>query len=596
MRSLLLCLLLTSFGLMHAINKDEQGHYLIASPQDLVDFSAIVNGGESDVPALMTADIDMTGVAYTPIGASASPYIGTFDGQGFTIDHLTVSVIGDGHGIFGYVDGATIRNLTAGSGNRVSGGVFVGGIVGDKVGSGTLTIDACGHEGMVVGSAQNAAAIVGCVHAGNLVISRCYNTGSVQGNRESAIFCGWFGGSSSAITDSYNTGTLVSGVDGQNYLWRSSPSATNVYDVQGRQGAISVTPADIESGALTWRLNGCSTDGVFRQNIDVAPRDSHPTVSSRHAVVYACGHLKCDGTPANGTTMTFLNTNTTTYDSHQYDEGICKVCGNVDEEYLYPDAQGYYELSTPYALRWFAAYVNASPDHVALDARITADINMSGLFYEGIGSLAAPYQGEFDGGSHRITNLRINRTSDNYVGLVNVAACDAYIHDLTLGQGCTIYGNRYVGGFIGSVTGDDGDEIILDRLGFEGIVRLAGDNGGAIVGCVPNNNVVARFTACYSIGRVMGGSDCAALSGWSSRARFTNCYVQVIGRGWELGHDVSRGFTPIFHNCYAYDARQEAYGLGSFTLDEMRDGTLLKRLNDQAFDQAVGQDAHPVLH
>lgn len=596
MRSILVCLLLTTFGPMRAVNKDAWGIYLISSPQNLVDFAAIVNNGESDAPAVLTADLDMTGVAFTPIGnQSGVAYSGTFDGQGFCINRLSLTACAQGVGIFGYADGATIRNLVAGPNNRVRGNAFVGGLVGDKVGSATLTIEACGHEGMVICNGQNGAAFVGCVHAGNLVISHCYNTGRVQGGSESAIFCGWMSGSSSAISDSYNSGTITRGVDGQNYLYRSTPTVTNVYDVQGRQGAKSVSTADLQSGAFAWRLNGNSPDGVFRQNVDVDPRDNHPTTSSRHAVVYACGHLKCDGTSADGTALTYSNTNSATYDPHQFDEGICKVCHRVDEEYLYPDYEGYYRLSSPYALRWFAAYVNASTDRSGLDARITADLDMTGLSFQGIGSLASPYSGEFDGGGHTITNLSLQCADDDNIGFVNVATCDAYIHDFTLGQGCTISGHRYVGGFVGKAVGSDGDEIMLERLGFEGVVSVGADNGGAIIGCVPNNNVVTRVTSCYSTGRVNGSSDCGALSGWSSRARFINCYVRLTGRGWEQGHDVSRGFTPIFRNCYAYGAGQTGDGLGTFTLDEMHDGTLLRRLGDAAFTQTVGQDEHPVL-
>ena len=204
-----------------AINTNTDGTYLISSAEDLCEFSSLVNGGKRDLNAMLTNDISMKGYDYTPIGTNSMSYCGTFDGQGFTIDSLTISLSSNGVGIFGYIDSAHILNLTAGMANNVKGKAFVGGFVGDKIGNGTARIERCGHEGKVTGSAENAAAFVGCVHSGNLTISYCYNSGRVSGNRESAIFCGWMGGSNSSISYCYNSGTLTAGVEGSNYLYRS---------------------------------------------------------------------------------------------------------------------------------------------------------------------------------------------------------------------------------------------------------------------------------------------------------------------------------------------------------------------------------------
>ena len=207
---ILLITLLTSIS-ASAINTDTDGTYLISSAEDLCEFSALVNGGKRDLNAMLTNDISMKGSSFTPIGTSSESYCGTFDGQGFTIDSLTISLTStDGVGIFGYIDSAHILNLTTGSANDIKGKAFVGGFVGDKVGSGTARIEYCGHEGKVTGSAQNAAAFVGCVHSGSLIISYCYNSGRVTGNRESAIFSGWLSGSDSLSAVSTDTPLPVS--------------------------------------------------------------------------------------------------------------------------------------------------------------------------------------------------------------------------------------------------------------------------------------------------------------------------------------------------------------------------------------------------
>ena len=589
-------LLSASRAVAGGLESDELGAYLISSPQDLLDFSDLVNNGASGANAVLTADLDMTGYDFTPIGnAEGTSYSGTFDGAGHVIDNLNITRTGqNGVGLFGYANSATIKQLICGKGNKVQGQAFVGGIVGDKVSSGTLTLIACGHEGSVKCSAQNGAAMVGCVHSGSLVIDHCYNTGTVQGGRESAIFCGWFSGSASTISDSYNAGELTSGVDGSNYLWRSSPTMSRVFDINGRQNTTKFAQADLASGALAWKLNGNRAPGIFRQNLDTDEPDSHPVSSQLHAVVYACGTLKCDGTAATGTALTYANTNQAEYQPHLYDEGICSICGEPDAEYLYPNQQGYYPIETPQALRWFAAYVASNPAHASLDARLMADLNMRGIAFEGIGSLSAPYCGEFDGGKHTVDYLTLKKTGQNCVGFVNAANTSAWIHDITLGSHCAITGYRYVGGIVGHVGGQNGDVIRLERLGFEGTITVH-DNGGGIVGCIPNNDITALFKSCYSTGKVTGTTECGALSGWSTGARLTNCYVRVNGTGWEAGHDVVRGFSPVFHNCYAYGAKQTAEGLFSFTLTEMRNGTLLEMLADPAFKQTIGTDSCPKL-
>ena len=588
-------LLLTTLG-ASAIDKNADGTCLIRSAQDLCDFSELVNGGRRDLNALMMNDISMKGYDFTPIGTSAAGYCGTFDGGGFTIDSLTLSLTSDdGVGIFGYIDDATITGLTAGASNSIKGKAFVGGIVGDKIGSGTARIERCGHEGRVTGSAQNAAAFVGCVHSGSLVLSHCYNTGRVTGGRESAIFCGWMSGSSSAISSCYNSGTVSSGVDGSNYLYRATPTVTNVYDASGRQGSVRFTTAQRKSGALAWMLNGNAPDGSFRQNLDRedVPADDHPVLSPLHGSVYASGMLRCDGTPATSV-ATYSNTDGATYLPHEFADGLCRICRLVDEEYLYTDLEGYYELATPEALRWFAFFVNTVPGHSGEFCRITRDIDMTGTDFPGIGTGDVPFRGEIDGQGNIIGNLVMKRTGETGVGLVNVGADGLEVHDLTLAASCVITGYRYVGGFVGKVHGEGGGNVYLGNLGFEGTVNV-NDNGGGIVGCIPNNSVTAFLENCYTVGSVNGTSECGALSGWSSYARIRNCYALVKGKGWESGHDVCRGFTPRFTNCYACGATQTGSGLESFTEAEMADGTLLGLLWQGAYHQDAGTDTHPFL-
>lgn len=56
------------------LNGDYAGYYAIADKEDLQAFAAKVNAGENAVNAVLTADIDMTGEDWTPIGDTNDGY------------------------------------------------------------------------------------------------------------------------------------------------------------------------------------------------------------------------------------------------------------------------------------------------------------------------------------------------------------------------------------------------------------------------------------------------------------------------------------------------------------------------------------------
>lgn len=109
----------------------DNGVYQIGTPSELLWLADRVNGGSGNQDAVLTNDIDMTGVKWTPIGTKDKAFEwGEFDGQGYVIKNLTVSDSSlEYAGLFGYVtDHATIKNL--GVVGEFNGGEYVGGIAG----------------------------------------------------------------------------------------------------------------------------------------------------------------------------------------------------------------------------------------------------------------------------------------------------------------------------------------------------------------------------------------------------------------------------------------------------------------------------------
>ena len=89
--SLLPAVPLTASALSTTANSEGR-FYKIGSAQDLMDFAAKVNGGETTANATLTADINMSGKSWNPIGADVNkPYSGNFDGNGHSIYNLNIN-------------------------------------------------------------------------------------------------------------------------------------------------------------------------------------------------------------------------------------------------------------------------------------------------------------------------------------------------------------------------------------------------------------------------------------------------------------------------------------------------------------------------
>ena len=91
--------------------EQEDGVYQISTGAELYWFENEVNVNKKvDINAVLTADINLAGYSWTPIGTSGAIYMGSFDGQGHTISNLYQNDIGYS-GIFGQA-GARISSLT----------------------------------------------------------------------------------------------------------------------------------------------------------------------------------------------------------------------------------------------------------------------------------------------------------------------------------------------------------------------------------------------------------------------------------------------------------------------------------------------------
>ena len=273
---------------------------------------------DRSINCTLTADIDLTGKDWTPIGTSSgNSYTGTFDGGGHTITGLTITTKDQFVGLFGYLNragtvknvvmegiqitsnhmfgctggvvgyswGGTIENCSV-SGS-VSGTVYVGGVVGVQIGgsitgcSSSATVKGTVDVGGVAGQTNSSATLTACYATGNVTIEinpakniaggslvgmnagssllACYATGNVTstGSSTGKVHIGGFlGNNYTTVTACYWKNNHEQGI-GYN---KKSTEATKV-DGTGVtwQNAVDAMNTALTAGDYQWALG---TDGL----------------------------------------------------------------------------------------------------------------------------------------------------------------------------------------------------------------------------------------------------------------------------------------------------------------------------------------------
>ena len=231
---------------------------------------------ETKICVELTEDIDLSGEEWSPIGIGQGvywgslSYSGTFDGKGHTIKNLSIDNSSANFvGLFGYVLGGTIRNLTV-SGS-VKGSGHTGGIAGGADGG---TFENCanlcvvqsdstegGTTGGIIGFALNMDYV--------LIVRDCYNVGSITGRHAGGIIgqCSWH----ETISNCYNAGTVTGTANAGAIIGSySSDKISNCYYLDGsviRKGGGD--KASIAKTATEF------ADGTVRELLKAGERDKN---------------------------------------------------------------------------------------------------------------------------------------------------------------------------------------------------------------------------------------------------------------------------------------------------------------------------------
>jgi filamentous hemagglutinin family protein len=450
-----------------------------------------LDGSSGGYTALASATAN-GGLGWTPLGKAGTSFTGTFDGQNRTISGLVINRPAEVDvGLFGRTaSGSAVRNIGLLNAN-VAGLTQVGGLAGRSLSGATI------DHAYVSGEVKGTAAVGGLVGTNDGAISKAYANAVVTGSGSQAG--GLVGVNNGTLNNSYATGnvtggSLVGGLVGWNL------------------GAITYAYA-------TGSVSGSSSLGGLVGEQDIA---GSPITNAFYATTNASGSAINNGGVAasgwfgnaNGAGRTYVALmSPTTFSGWDpsiwtqgrgntvagYEVGLPSLIGvtraaDMVRSTLFQGGMG--TAPSPYGITDWQQLANINQ---VLGGGYTFDLNNNldssstgyaqlasatangGLGWQPLGTFAAQFAGTFDGKSHTINALMINRPNQDYVGLFGYS-----------GSGSTIRNLGMVGG---NVTGQ------VDSGG------LVGRNAGTVSHAYATGNVQSNLAATGQVGGLVGTNE-----------------------------------------------------------------------------------------
>ena len=264
-----------------------------------------------------------------------------------------------------------------------------------------------------------------------------------------------------------------------------------------------------------------------------------------------------------------------------------------------------YQINTAAELAYFAKTVNNRNWYDGKYIILKNNINLNDKEWTPIGINSNFFRGNFDGGNHTVTGMRINNSSADYVGLfgecsrhnINSAIKNITVKNSDINgkrfvgaivgraeeiniENCrsianTINSEKYVGGICGYFGGSSGgkvsrcynssqvkgktnaggiagtgDRCIAEDCLNTGEITIIGktyqSTGGGIFGFFNDYIASASITACVNLGKVSGGESFGGIVGSTdskSTGHISNCYynMDAITGGFDAGTALTAG-------------------------------------------------------
>ena len=516
----------------------------------------------------LTANIDLGGNEWTPIGVKWNCFEGTFDGNGHTVSNFTITKPDESYlGLFGKNKG-TIMNLGVEKA-EINGYEFVGGVCGYNDG---VKIQNCYNIGTVKG--YNYVGGVCGFNCGTnyATIENCYNTGTVSGTEEIGGVCG-YNDYNGTIQNCYNTGAVsgskdIGGMCGNNNYSGTIKNCYNTGSVSGNGETSSAI-----GGVCGYRQGGTITNCYY--NKDICTVGGINGGDKEGSAMGLTTEQLCNGTLEN----------LVGFDENVWNFGKSSVMPTEEgsrfgtKTYTYPSLNGVgtaysvekneYNFKTPRALSddWQeytlieneAQFIAIGNDSTSWGKNyvLAKELNLSGKTITPIGNNGTSFTGKFSGNGYTIKNVKMSTDEDLSGGYGLFGVNTGLIMNLAV-EGDISYtlsnGRANVGGICGK--NDIGGKIFY--CSFEGKVYnggndavggICGENKGWIEYCctfadvTSDRNVAGGICGrhddysgidsdiyyCYFVGKVSineGNDDSVGAIVASSTAgtRYLNCY------------------------------------------------------------------------
>lgn len=247
---------------------------------------------------------------------------------------------------------------------------------------------------------------------------------------------------------------------------------------------------------------------------------------------------------------------------------------------------GVYQITNGSELAWFASHVNEG--NAASDAVVTADIDLGDYDWTPVGfSSAKPFSGNFDGQSHSVSGLYINKPTATYQGLFGYLKTGSISGVTTCGS---ISAKQYVAGIVAYT----GANATVDRCANYADISGTSTYAGGITATLAT--ATSRLTNCYNAGDISGTTNCGGVAGYNF-VTATASGIFNIGNvtGTKVGACIG-GTTAKTNVTDAYSTMEYDITASQTLVTEaqMRSGEIACKLGE-AFGQTIGSDEYPVL-
>ena len=260
---------------------------------------------------------------------------------------------------------------------------------------------------------------------------------------------------------------------------------------------VTVVLTDYTEGMASVKLTGLSTENG--NPAVIAPYDkggdTYTALVAPQSVATGTAFITCAFT--NGKVFVYKMQKAAEWQAGEEYTYTVSLAAAEDPGYTI-EGDGSYTVTTADGLKNVAKLVNEE-GKTDINITLDTDLTLTGEWTP-IGTESQPYTGNFDGGGHTITGLKIDKSGTDNVGLIGYLGSEGKVQNVVLAN-ISVSGANYVGGIAGQTDGT------VENCSVNGTVTGQNQTGG-IVG-----RNFSTISGCSAEGTVTGNINVGGISG-----------------------------------------------------------------------------------